>query len=80
MTSTLTIRLPKEQRAALRKRAISLRKSESELVRALIDRDLSSAMMLERVADLVGSLDSNISRRPAHPLKKKIRERNWRSR
>ena len=78
--STLTIRLPKEQRDALRRKATAFNKTESDFVRALIAQDLANSSLLERVRDLVGSLDSGIvSRAQAHPLKKALRERNWRS-
>lgn len=79
MTTTLTIRLPKEQRAALRKRATSLRKTESELIRSLIERDLSMTSILARVGELVGSVDLRQPKGKAHPLQEKIRKRNWRS-
>jgi hypothetical protein len=79
MTTTLTIRLPKEQRAALRKRAVSLRKTESELIRSLIERDLSTTTILSRVGELVGSVDLRRPEKKAHPLKEKLRKHNWRS-
>jgi predicted DNA-binding protein len=78
MNTTLTIRLPREQREALRKRAAALNKSESDLVRALISRDLSEATLLERAARLVGSVDSRTKNTPPNPLAKRIRDRNWR--
>ena len=79
VTTTLTIRLPSEQRRALRQRAAALKKSESEWVRSLITRDLNQSLILERVAHLVGSLDGARAVTAPHPLKKTIRERNWRT-
>lgn len=78
-TSTLTIRLPKAQREALRRSAQAMKKTESEYIRDLLARDLDTRTLAERVGQLAGSLDSSAERRPPHPLKKSIRERNWRS-
>ena len=77
MTTTLTIGLPKEQRAALRKRAVSLRKTESELIRSLIERDLSTTTILTRVGKLAGSVHLRRPKGKTHPLKEKIRKHNW---
>lgn len=78
MNVTLTIRLPKEQREALRKRAAILKKSESDLVRMLITRGLSEESILDQVASLVGSLDSSKRIPTPNPLRRRIRDRNWR--
>lgn len=78
MDTTLTIRLPKKQREALRRRAVALRKTESEIVRELIDRETEQSSLRERVSQLIGSLDSSKTIGPPHPLKSMIRERNWR--
>lgn len=77
--STLTIRLSKDQREALKRSARALQKTESEYMRDLLTRDLDERTLGERLGSLVGSLDSS-SRKAAkaHPLKDRIRERNWR--
>jgi Arc/MetJ-type ribon-helix-helix transcriptional regulator len=77
-TSTLTIRLPKEQREALRRSAKALRKTESEFVRDLLSRDLEMRTVGERVGHLAGSIDSLQTSGKPHPAKEIIRERNWR--
>lgn len=77
-TSTLTIRLPVEQREALRRCAKALKKSESEYIRDLLARDLDNRTLSERIGDLAGSLDSSKTMGKPHALKKAIRERNWR--
>lgn len=78
-TSTLTIRLPKSQREALRQSAQALKKTESEYIRDLLARDIDTRTVAERIGQLAGSVDSSSAHRKPHPLKKAIRERNWRS-
>jgi predicted transcriptional regulator len=77
-TSTLTIRLPKEQREALRRCAKALKKSESEYIRDLLARALDNRTLGERMGDLAGSLDSSKKIGAPHALKEVIRKRNWR--
>ena len=77
-TSTLTIRLPKAQRDALKRSAAALKKTESEYIRDLLARDLDTRPLGERIGHLAGSLDSSQSTGTPHPLKGLIRERNWR--
>ena len=77
-TSTLTIRLPQEQREALRRCARALKKTESEYIRNLLARDLDRRTLSERIGDLAGSLDSSQTAGKPHPLKEVIRKRNWR--
>jgi hypothetical protein len=77
-TSTLTIRLTKSQREALRRSARILKKTESEYIRDLLARDLEKQTLGERIGSLAGSLDSSQNPQKAHPLKQAIRERNWR--
>ena len=57
--STLTIRLPREQRAALRRTAAALKMTESQYIRELLARDMDSVPFGERVGELAGSLDSS---------------------
>lgn len=78
-STTLTIRLPLTQRESLRQAAAALQKTESEYIRDLVTRDLENRPFHDRVGDLAGSLQS--SGTPAgsgHPLKARIRSRNWR--
>ncbi len=77
-SSTLTVRLPKAQREALRRSARALKKTESEYIRDLVARDLESHTFAERAGHLVGSVDSSKTIGPPHPLRNVIREHNWR--
>lgn len=77
-TSTLTIRLPKEQREALKRSAKALKKTESEYIRELLQRDLDSRPFGGQIGHLAGCLDSSQTTGEPHPLKTLIRERNWR--
>lgn len=77
-TSTLTIRLPKPQRDALKRSARVLKKTESEYIRDLIARDLDMRTVGERMGNLAGVLDSSRTTAKPHPLKENIRQRNWR--
>ena len=77
-TSTLTIRLPKDQRAALKRSAKALKKTESEYIRDLLARDLDSRPLGARIGHLAGSVDSSDSTDAPHPFKELIRARNWR--
>ena len=76
--STLTIRLPQEQREALKRSAKALKKTESEYIRELLQRDLDSRPFGERAGHLAGSVDSSRTTAGPQPLKDLIRERNWR--
>ena len=78
MTSTLTIRLRKEQRAALRRRAAELRKSESDLVRDLIAREASQTFDFETVRHTAGVIRTSGRSRSAGAWRERIREMNWR--
>ena len=79
METTLTIRLSKNQRELLRRRAAAGKQSESALVREIIDREMQRGFDFERVRHLVGSITS--PRRPweKDSWRKHIRQRNWRS-
>lgn len=77
-TTTLTIRLPVEQRDALKRAAQALKTSESEYIRELLQRDLDSRPFGERAGDWIGCLDSTKTTGDPHPLQELIRERNWR--
>lgn len=78
-TSTLTIRLPTLQREALKRSAKALKKSESEYIRDLLDRDLDTRTFGERMGHLAGSLDSsNVPPPEPGSFRDTIRKRNWR--
>ena len=79
METTLTIRLSKAQRAALRRRALAEKRSESALIREMIDREMSRHFDFAGVRHLVGSTASPPKHWEKDPWRKHIRERNWRS-
>ena len=78
MSSTLTIRLPSALREALKHRAAALKKSETALIRELIARELSEPDWNEIISRFAGSVDSNESNGPAHPLSDYLSGQNWR--
>jgi hypothetical protein len=75
MDTTFTFRMSAKQRAKLRRRAKLFGKSEAELLRDILDRELDDRPMGERLKHLKGSLwlpkDND-------PWRKLIREHNWR--
>jgi len=79
METTLTIRLPKRQREALKRRAAAEKRTESALVRELIDREMQRAFDFQRVRHVVGSVASPRKHWEKDSWRKHIRERNWRS-
>ena len=78
METTLTIRLPRKQRDAIRRRAAAEKRSESALVREMIDREMQREFNFERVRHLVGSIASRPKHWARDSWRKHIRERNWR--
>jgi hypothetical protein len=78
-TSTLTIRLPQTQRAALKETAERLNKSESELVRDLLAREFGQLPFGTRAEGFAGCLAS-IPEHPAtpDPFRDAIKRNNWR--
>jgi Ribbon-helix-helix protein, copG family len=79
METTLTIRLPRKQRDALRRRAAAEKRSESALVREMIDQEMRREFDFERVRHLVGSIASRSKHWDKDSWRKHIRRRNWRS-
>jgi predicted transcriptional regulator len=79
METTLTIRLPRKQRDALRRRAAAEKRSESALVRDLIDREIQREFNMDCVRHLVGSIASGPRHWEKDSWRKHIRQRNWRS-
>ena len=78
METTLTIRLPGKQREALRRRAAAEKRSESALVRDLIEQEIQRGFDFDRVRHLVGSIASASKHWEKDPWRKHIRQRNWR--
>jgi predicted DNA-binding protein len=60
-TSTLTIRLPQEQRATLKETAKRLKKSESDVIRELLAREFEQISFGERASEFLGCLESSSS-------------------
>ncbi len=58
-TSSLTIRLPDDQRERLKEAAKRLKKSESDIIRDLISRELQNIAFGERATDFIGCLESD---------------------
>jgi len=56
MTTMLTVRVDASQRQRLRARAAAQGKTEAELLRAMLERELAEEPLGSRVAGLQGSL------------------------
>jgi hypothetical protein len=78
MNTTLTIRLPAGQRRALSSKAAAAGKTESEIVRDLIERELAEQTVGERVGELFGCLSLSHGTKRKDSWRKSIRARNWR--
>jgi ribbon-helix-helix CopG family protein len=78
METTLTIRLPAKQREALRRRAAAEKRSESALLRDLIERELQRGFDFDNVRHLVGRIASAPRHWEKDPWRRHIRQRNWR--
>ena len=78
METTLTIRLSIEQRRALKRHATAEKRTESALVREMIQRELQRGFDFERVRHLVGSVASPPKHWEKDAWRKRIRQRNWR--
>jgi len=76
MDTTFTFRMSAKQRAKLRRRAKLFGKSEAELVRGILDRELDDRPMAERMGHLAGAVSLNGLRLGL--WRAQIRERNWR--
>jgi hypothetical protein len=76
VTTTLTFRLDKSQRQKLRAQAKALGKTESEILRQMLDRELDARPLSERIGHLKGALGKQI-RKPDAWLRE-LRARNWR--
>ena len=78
MDTTLTIRLPATQRRALSSKAAAAGKSESEIVRDLIARELADQSIGERAGALFGCLSLRSSSPAKDRWRATIKARNWR--
>ena len=78
MDTTLTIRLPKRQREALRRRAKAEQKTESALLRELIERETNRGFDFERVRHLIGSVRIDRKKISRDSWAAQIRRNNWR--
>lgn len=79
LSSSLTIRLPQEQRATLKETAKRLQKSESDFIRELLAREFEQVSFGERAAEFVGCLaaDASLAGKP-DSLRDAIQRNNWR--
>jgi hypothetical protein len=77
MESTLTIRLDKQQREALRKRARTSSKSESEVARELLAAGLKQSSHWDDISHLKGCV--RLPKAGSDAWRKQLRERNWRA-
>jgi len=79
MTGSLTIRLSAAQRKALRARAAAAGKTESEIVRDAVDRELRAKRPLgERIGKYLGCLDVDPGAAGGDAWRDHIRRMNWR--
>ena len=76
MDSTLTIRLGKQQRETLSKRARALQKTESEVAREILKDGLEQSYSWDDIKHLAGCL--KLPKESSDPWRQAIRERNWR--
>ena len=77
MNATLTIRLDEDQRQQLRRLASQRGKTDSELVREMIERGLAEESVGRRLEHLKGALPDSPPQNES--LSRSIRQRNWRS-
>jgi hypothetical protein len=77
MDSTLTIRLDKKHRDALRQRARAENKNESEIARELLANGLEQSIIWEDISHLKGSVRLPVE--TTDPWREHIRRNNWRT-
>ena len=75
MGTTLTVRTGEELHQALQRRAESLGKTVSELVREVLEEAVTERPIAERTGHVKGRLGLP---EPADPLRKHLKDRNWR--
>ena len=78
--STLTIRLPQEQRDALKETAKRLQKSESDFIRELLAREFEQVSFAERASEFMGCIESSPSAsNEKDSFREAIKRNNWRA-
>jgi predicted DNA-binding protein len=78
-TSTLTIRLPQEQRDVLKETAKRLQKSESDFIREVLARECEQVSFAERASEFVGCIESSPSESAeTDSFRDAIKRNNWR--
>lgn len=78
MDTTLTIRLSKANREALQRRAKAEKRSESAVVREIIDREMNRGFDFEKVRHLAGSVTLDRKQRQKDDWAAHLRQSNWR--
>ncbi len=78
MDTTLTIRLSKANREALKRRAVAEKRSESAVVREIIDREMNRGFDFEKVRHLAGSVTIDRKKMRSDEWAEHIRQSNWR--
>ena len=76
MGTTLTVRTGEKLRQALERRADSLGKTVSELVREIMEEAVAERPVAERTGHLKGQLELP---EPTEEWRRQLKERNWRS-
>ena len=76
MSKTLTVRLRENQKTQLRRKAKQLGKTDSQLVREILERELQEKPLAARAGHLAGRLSLKGS--PDDPWRQQIKAQNWR--
>ncbi len=76
MTSSITFRLSAAKRAQLRRKAKLVGMSESEYIRRMLDRQLDTRTMGEKIGHLAGSV--KLKGKKMDEWQKSIYQNNWR--
>ena len=76
MSKTLSVRLREDQREQLRRKAKRLGKTDSQLVREILERQLEEKPLAGRAGHLAGRLSLKGS--PEDAWRKEIKAHNWR--
>ncbi len=71
----LNVRMDRELRQSLDRRAAEFGVSVSELVRDILEQELASRPLVDRIGALRGSLDAPP---PVTGWRRRIRDQNWR--
>lgn len=71
----LTVRVHPAQRERLRAKAAAQGKTEAELIRTMLERELADEPLASHLSALKGSLSLQ---EPAAPWRRQIKKRNWR--